>query len=105
MYGFNYAPILYVMDNYTGASQNGLDYVFSFYSGLFFSSVFYFLIYCAFKKNKPIVYTQIILPGFVSGCMWAIANCCFLLASSSLSQSITFPIGLYSFYLFFFKNV
>ncbi|OXB66022.1 hypothetical protein ASZ78_003219 [Callipepla squamata] len=39
-----------------------LDYVFAHFSGIFLTSTIYFLIYCAVRKNKPIVYPQAILP-------------------------------------------
>ena len=45
------------------SSMKGLDYVLSHYTGIFLSGTFYFLIYCIFKKNKPDVYPEVILPG------------------------------------------
>lgn len=67
LYGFTFTPALYVQDNYQDASQNGLDYVFSLYTGIFMSSVFYFTIYCVVKKNKPQVFPRVILPALISG--------------------------------------
>ncbi|RMC13855.1 hypothetical protein DUI87_08938 [Hirundo rustica rustica] len=69
-----------------------LDYVFAHFSGIFLTSTIYFLIYCAVRKNKPYVYPQAILPGFVSGVLWAIANCCWFLANHYLSAVVSFPI-------------
>lgn len=92
LYAFTFTPALYVQDNYNGASQNGLDYVFSLYTGIFVSSIFYFTLYCIFKKNKPQVFPKVILPALVSGWMWGIANSSFFLASTALTQAITFPI-------------
>lgn len=40
-----------------------LDYVFAQFSGIFLTSTVYFLIYCAFKKNKPQVFPKAVLPG------------------------------------------
>ena len=94
MYGLNYAPILYVIDNYEDASTNSLDYLYSFCSGTLITSVVFLLIYCVVKKNKPIVYGNVMLPGFTAGCIWGIANACFLIASTSLSQAVIFPIGI-----------
>jgi glucose uptake protein GlcU len=93
MYGLSYTPIIYVTDNYIGSSKNGLDYSFSFYTGILFSSLIYFIIYCAYKRNSPVVNLNAILPGFASGIMWGIANSLFLIANSTLSQAVTFPIG------------
>ena len=67
MYGLNYAPILYCIDNYEGASTNNLDYLYSFCSGTLITSIVFLFIYCIFKKNEPVVYANVILPGFISG--------------------------------------
>ncbi len=92
MYGLTFTPELYVVDNYENASQNGLDYVFSLYTGILVTSVVYFTIYCVLKKNRPEVNPQAILPGLISGWMWGIANCAFFVANTALSQAISFPI-------------
>ncbi|NXD89688.1 TM144 protein, partial [Chaetorhynchus papuensis] len=99
LYGSSFIPVLYIKDHgrrnetgYTGASQFDLDYVFAHFSGIFLTSTIYFLIYCAVRKNKPCVYPQAILPGFLSGVLWAIANCCWFLANHYLSAVVSFPI-------------
>uniref|UniRef100_A0A8C0B9R0 Transmembrane protein 144 n=1 Tax=Buteo japonicus TaxID=224669 RepID=A0A8C0B9R0_9AVES len=99
LYGSSFIPVLYIKDHgrrnetmYTGASQFDLDYVFAHFSGIFLTSTIYFLIYCAVRKNKPNVYPQAILPGFVSGVLWAIANCCWFIANHYLSAVVSFPI-------------
>ncbi|NXP49109.1 TM144 protein, partial [Heliornis fulica] len=98
-YGSSFVPVLYIKDHgkrnettYTGASQFDLDYVFAHFSGIFLTSTIYFLIYCVVRKNKPNVYPQAILPGFVSGVLWAIANCCWFIANHYLSAVVSFPI-------------
>ncbi|XP_006121925.1 transmembrane protein 144 [Pelodiscus sinensis] len=98
-YGSSFVPVLYIKDHgrrngtlYTGASQFDLDYVFAHFSGIFLTSTIYFLIYCAVMKNKPKVYPEVIMPGFVSGVLWAIANCCWFLANRYLSAVVSFPI-------------
>uniref|UniRef100_A0A8D0FBF3 Transmembrane protein 144 n=1 Tax=Strix occidentalis caurina TaxID=311401 RepID=A0A8D0FBF3_STROC len=99
LYGSSFVPVLYIKDHgrrnetiYTGASQFDLDYVFAHFSGIFLTSTIYFLIYCTIRKNKPNVYPQAILPGFVSGVLWAIANCCWFIANHYLSAVVSFPI-------------
>ncbi|KAF4799479.1 Transmembrane protein [Turdus rufiventris] len=99
LYGSSFIPVLYIKDHgrrnetaYTGASQFDLDYVFAHFSGIFLTSTIYFFIYCAIRKNKPYVYPQAILPGFASGVLWAIANCCWFLANHYLSAVVSFPI-------------
>ncbi|KAM6269600.1 transmembrane protein 144 isoform 1-T4 [Porphyrio hochstetteri] len=98
-YGSSFVPVLYIKDHgrrnetiYTGASQFDLDYVFAHFSGIFLTSTVYFLIYCVVRKNKPNVYPQAILPGFASGVLWAIANCCWFIANHYLSAVVSFPI-------------
>ncbi|XP_061229505.1 transmembrane protein 144 isoform X1 [Neopsephotus bourkii] len=99
LYGSSFVPVLYIKDHgrrnetvYAGASQFDLDYVFAHFSGIFLTSTVYFLIYCAVRKNKPNVYPQAILPGFVSGVLWAVANCCWFIANHYLSAVVSFPI-------------
>ncbi|PKU40420.1 hypothetical protein llap_9278 [Limosa lapponica baueri] len=99
LYGSSFVPVLYIKDHgrrnesvYAGASQFDLDYVFAHFSGIFLTSTIYFLVYCAVRKNKPNVYPQAILPGFVSGVLWAIANCCWFIANHYLSAVVSFPI-------------
>eukprot|EP01137_Pigoraptor_chileana_P016558 Opistho-2@73499 len=91
-YGFNFDPVQYIIDNRTGASQNGLDYVFSHFCGIFLTSTVYFLAYCAYMRNRPKVYPRIILPAFISGVMWAIADTAWFIANQNLTQTISFPI-------------
>jgi len=91
---FSYAPYLYVIDNYDHASDDGLDYVFSTYTGVLSCSVFYVIGYCILKKNRPYVNVKSVLPGILSGVCWGLANCSFLFANSALSQAITFPIAI-----------
>lgn len=52
-----------------------IDYLFGHYSGIVFVSTFYFVVYAAFRRNKPMVYPRLILPGLISGIMWGIAMC------------------------------
>ncbi|XP_015280249.1 PREDICTED: transmembrane protein 144 [Gekko japonicus] len=99
LYGSSFVPVLYIKDHgrrngttYTGASQFDLDYVFAHFSGIFLTSTVYFLIYCAVMKSHPKVYPEAIIPGFVSGLLWAIANCCWFLANRYLSAVVSFPI-------------
>lgn len=67
LYGFTFTPALYVQDNYPDSSNNALDYVFSLYTGIYLSAIFYFTIYCVLTKNRPKVYPKVILPGLISG--------------------------------------
>lgn len=92
-YGFQFTPLTYVMNNYDNVSHNGLDYLFSMYTGIFVASTAYFIIYCLIKRNRPDVNPRIIFPGLISGMMWGVANCCVIIANSSVSQAVAFPIS------------
>ncbi|GFO15981.1 transmembrane protein 144-like [Plakobranchus ocellatus] len=93
-YGLNFAPSIYVQDNwgYKGATKNGLDYVFAQFVGIYLASSIYFYIYCVIKKNSPKIYPKVILPGVISGILWAIATACWFVANAELSVSVSFPI-------------
>ena len=66
-YGETNTPTLYVRNVYRDSSDNFLDYLFSYYSGIFVTSVIYFAIYCLVKKNKPYVNPKVIFPALLSG--------------------------------------
>jgi hypothetical protein len=59
--------IVYVQDNYPESSRNQNDFTFSYNSGILFASTFFFAIYCAYKKNKPVIDQQATIPFFLSG--------------------------------------
>jgi len=93
LYGNNFDPPK-VLSEHSGNSTELIDYTFSHFSGIFATSTFYLVLYCALKKNKPQINPQIILPGFVSGAMWAVAQIAAFLANSdkSLPLTVIFPI-------------
>lgn len=51
-----------------------IDYTFGLFTGILLTSSFYFAVYAIYKRNKPMVYPKVILPGLVSGIMWGIAT-------------------------------
>jgi len=91
-YGTNFNPPTHIMDTCTGCSQNGLDYVFSHFTGIYLASTFYFLVYCLYSSNQPRFYPKVTFPGFISGVMWGSAQICWFIANSSLSMIQSFPI-------------
>ena len=95
-FGLVFTPSTYIQDHrtttYSGASKNGLHYIFSMYTGILLTSLIYYSIYIIFKRNRPYLHIQSILPAFISGIMWGIAQAGFLLANSVLSQAISFPL-------------
>ncbi len=118
-YGSIFLPDQYIRDHkekyiYRGEypPDNGLYYIHSQYSGILLSSLFYFILYAALKRNKPNINPSICLPAMVSGTMWAIANIGFIVAISALKSAVAYPIvsvlpgivtSLWS--LFFFREI
>lgn len=43
-------------------------------------------------KNNLKLYPEAVLPGFLSGVLWAIATCCWFIANHALSAVVSFPI-------------
>lgn len=78
--------------SFPGASTDLSAYIFPHFCGIFITSVLFVQIYAVICKNSPKVYPEIILPGFVSGLMWAIAQICWFQANSRLELTIAFPI-------------
>lgn len=56
---FAYVPLLQIQTEDPGASRNNMDYAFSMSTGILVGMLFYFLIYCLYKKNKPDVYPRV----------------------------------------------
>lgn len=114
-FGLNVSPTTYItqhLDDFPGAKSNGLNYVYAHYTGILLTSFVYYVIYIIFKRNKPHIDIQSILPAFISGIMWGIAQAALIYANAILGQSISFPLvsvgpaiiaGLWS--IFFIKDI
>ncbi|XP_061644577.1 transmembrane protein 144b [Phyllopteryx taeniolatus] len=99
LYGSSFAPMLYIKTHsscrdsiFHGASVYDLDYVYGQSCGIFAASTVYFAIYCFIMKSRPRIYSRAILPGLLSGLMWALATYCWYLANNYLSAVVTYPI-------------
>ena len=82
------------------------------YTGILLASTFYYSVYIAVKRNRPYICVESILPAFISGIMWGIAQAGFIVSNSVLSQAISFPLissgpstiaALWS--IFYFKDI
>jgi multidrug transporter EmrE-like cation transporter len=98
-YGLMFIPDQYIRDhpekfmyNDSRPPNNGLYYVGSQYSGILLSSLFYFVLYAALKRNRPTINPSVALPAMISGTMWGIANIGFIVAISALKSSVAYPI-------------
>ncbi|CAF1999863.1 unnamed protein product [Rotaria magnacalcarata] len=98
-YGLMFIPDQYIRDHRQDFKyrdqlppNNGLYYINSQYSGILLSSLFYFVVYAALKRNKPRINPSIALPAMVSGAMWAVANIGFIVAITALKNAVAYPI-------------
>lgn len=99
-YGTNFNPPQYLIDHAKinindqkiAADCKGENYIFSHFCGIYLASTIYFLIYCAIMKNRPNVYPRAILPGSITGIMWAIAQTSWFTANDNLGMITAFPI-------------
>merc|ERR1719384_2253652 len=73
-------------------STNGLDYVYSHYTGILLTSLAYFLIYCISRRNRPQINHKVALPGWISGVMWGIAQSTWFVADDNLGLTTAYPI-------------
>ena len=91
LFGNTFTPVNYLHENGLGPTAP-LDYIFSHYTGIFATSTFWFVCYCAYMRGSPRINPRITLPGMLSGVMWAIAQTCWFIANDALSVSVSFPI-------------
>jgi hypothetical protein len=47
------------------------------------------------KRNKPVVYPEVVLPGVIAGVMWAVAQSCFFVANQGTLSYCPFPPALH----------
>lgn len=71
LYGVNFNPAQYYMDNHPEASHEAVDFIFPHFCGVMLASSFYFIVYGLLVRNKPQIYPQVTLPALASGIMWA----------------------------------
>ena len=115
IFGLVFNPSTYIqdhLDKYPDATKNGLHYVYAMYSGILISSVFYYVAYIAYKRNRPYLHVRSVLPALISGMMWGVAQAGFLVANSVLSQAISFPLVMIGpgtiatlWSIFYFKDI
>ena len=95
LYGSNFNPPQYVVDHpdvFVGASKDLADYVFPHFCGIMLTSVLFVQLYAGASRNAPRVYPEIVLPGFISGLMWATAQICWFSANAKLGFAVAFPL-------------
>ena len=94
LFGINFAPPIWYIDHHkdSGASADLIDYVFAHFAGIFFCSLFYFLCYAAYKRNQPVIIPELVIPAFISGTLWAIAQASWFVATTQLGLVVAYPL-------------
>ncbi|VDP58670.1 unnamed protein product [Heligmosomoides polygyrus] len=79
-------------ENFPGAPQESLPYLFSFFLGVLCTSVAVFALYSFVKRNTPLVSAESALPSMLAGAIFAVAMASFVVAIDQLNASIAYPI-------------
>eukprot|EP01062_Namystynia_karyoxenos_P048567 TRINITY_DN3702_c1_g1_i1.p1 TRINITY_DN3702_c1_g1~~TRINITY_DN3702_c1_g1_i1.p1 ORF type:complete len:587 (+),score=186.97 TRINITY_DN3702_c1_g1_i1:75-1763(+) len=87
----------YSRENNDLYSADAVDYAFAHFSGIFFTSTCVMILYAVLKHtlpryNRPVAYASIVLPGLLSGVIWAIGAICWFIANTRLGLATAFPI-------------
>lgn len=90
MYGTNFLPCNSALKWYPNATKTDME--FSQFCGIFVSSFVYFFVYCIYKHNRPIIHIRSVMPGFVSGMMWGVAQLGWFYANENLGEVVSYPI-------------
>jgi len=92
LYGVNMVPMkLWVQAQ--SEPPKPLAFVFSHFMGIYLASTVFFFVYCLAKKNTPQVFGVTMLPSFISGAMWGIAQCGLMVGTQILGFTVAVPIG------------
>ncbi|GAM21856.1 hypothetical protein SAMD00019534_050310 [Acytostelium subglobosum LB1] len=90
LYGVNMVPMQLWKQNNPDA--NSLEFVFCHFSGIFLFNTLVFILYSMFDR-PPQIYPQTILPSYLSGVLWGIAQVGLMVATQNLGYTVGFPIG------------
>jgi glucose uptake protein GlcU len=90
LYGTNMLPISYLQQKHPHA--NPMAFALSHFSGIFITSTLIAVVYSLYKRNKPQVYPQSILPALFAGVLWAIAQSGWFVGNANLGLTVAFPI-------------
>lgn len=91
LYGVNIVPMkLWSQDQ--NPPPKPLAFVLSQFMGIYLFSTFVYIVYNLVKR-PPQIFPEGILPSFVSGAMWGIAQCGLMMATQILGFTVGFPIG------------
>jgi glucose uptake protein GlcU len=89
-FGSNFDPPLKLISD--GKDPAMLHYVYPHFCGILLTSIFFFIIYCAARRNEPVINRELFLPAFFSGVIWGLAQTCWFVVQGALPQEVAFPI-------------
>jgi len=97
LYGVNFNPAENLRLRSGAHSDDALDFVFSHFCGIFGTTLVAFALHYLHVVRKatdryPELRQETIVPAFISGVMWGIAQTSWFVANRVLSMSISFPI-------------
>lgn len=96
LFGSNFDPPTVLMEHGKAGSAahstNPMDYVFAHFSGILVTAGVALVVYLAVMRQRAYVKLEVILPGMLSGSIWAIAQTAWFKANDALSLVIAFPI-------------
>lgn len=75
-------------DGVDNAQKNALEYVLCYFSGIFLFSTLTMMIYILFKRNRPQIFPQSIVPSMICGVLWAIATVLFMITDAVLGMLV-----------------
>jgi len=90
LYGINMLPVSHLQQDHSDASP--LAYALSHFAGIFATSTVILVIYCIYKKNRPEIHPQSVLPAMVAGTLWAVAQSGWFIGNANLGLTVAFPI-------------
>jgi len=91
LYGINLVPFKLWAQGQDPAPKP-LAFILSHFTGIFLFSTVIWIVY-SLVKRPPQVFAQTLLPSFISGAMWGVAQCGLTVATGILGFTIGFPIG------------
>ncbi|KAJ5071358.1 hypothetical protein M0811_10420 [Anaeramoeba ignava] len=88
LYGVNLVPMKIWTNQHPSAGL--FDFIFSQFTGIFFSSTIVMVIYSIL--SKPIYPMSVFFPSFISGIFWAIACASWVISTAKLGFVVGYPI-------------
>jgi len=93
--GSMFTPVQYIVDHphsFPGSPRTLLGNLYAHYTGILFTSIPIFALYCFVTGNRPWVNSSLTLPALAAGVCWGLAGIFWFFANETLSIVIAFPL-------------